>query len=146
MVSLKGTLSINEKKRFKVRHHELDRFKVSGPTYWVVFYCLPSLLTLILSSNTSITVKKISKILKEKHTLQHACVTFIGALGTTRTYDPLLRRQLLYPPELRGQRIILYLFLLNFQSYLYAISVSYGIKAVELDNSLWGLIVSKYSL
>ena len=68
MVSLKGTLSINKKKRFKVRHHELDRFKVSGPTYWVVFYCLPSLLTIILSSNTSITVKKISKILKERKT------------------------------------------------------------------------------
>ena len=38
-----------------------------------------------------------------------------GALGTTRTFDPLLRRQLLYPPELRGQRILLYLFFLNFQ-------------------------------
>ena len=27
----------------------------------------------------------------------------IGALGGTRTPDPLLRRQLLYPPELRAR-------------------------------------------
>ena len=69
-----------------------------------------------------------------------------GALGTTRTFDPLLRRQLLYPPELRGQRILLYLILFNFQSYLYAISVSYGISAVEFESSLCGLTVSRYSL
>ncbi len=27
-----------------------------------------------------------------------------GALETTRTFDPLLRRQMLYPAELRGQQ------------------------------------------
>ena len=36
-------------------------------------------------------------------------VTFLnGTLETTRTFDPLLRRQMLYPAELRGQFSVYY--------------------------------------
>ena len=33
----------------------------------------------------------------------------IGTLETTRTFDPLLRRQMLYPAELRGHRSVIYI-------------------------------------
>ena len=32
----------------------------------------------------------------------YGCVICSGTLETTRTFDPLLRRQMLYPAELRG--------------------------------------------
>src|SRR5437870_4601443 len=42
----------------------------------------------------------------------HETPMFIGRRGWTRTSDPLLRRQVLYPPELRAR----YLILNNFQT------------------------------
>ena len=52
-------------------------------------------------------VKRIAKQLSEQETLRSGSprnlASNYGVPGATRTRDPLLRRQLLYPAELQGQ-------------------------------------------
>lgn len=79
---------------------------------------------------------------REHVTTQMSCFQQMSyyAPGPIRTADPLLRRQMLYPPELqaqkRGLKPVQYIQFLNSENQFHSVSVSSGVLIKNSKSSL----------